>query len=316
MDFATNTTAIPANSWFEGITYPGEYGYPLSCTNTSLTPNVYGYYGSQWLYPATGLGYHFYSGKTAASYNKVSWLIEFGVGVQPELGSTPREAMRAMAQRLCPKSVNGPGFPTQSSCDICTDPGDLSLCCCHGYGLNLGVQVNNIMSKYSLSVDDALDKVAGYYTSGMLGQESYSNYPVGTFFCMRDKLDYWIKNVQAIMNYDSVQFTREPQHPRQADPAYAFEVLYRPTPVGNRWAHFCQSKTIGVVQGKELFKDDTAIDTYLTKLYAKSSSPLPLTAWKPRPKFNDLFFINKRRRSSSEEFLKEQAKTSLRGDEL
>merc|ERR1711916_185271 len=131
-----------------------------------------------------------------------------------------------------------------------------------------GNQIVRAQHKLGLpTIEAACDAVADMYLNGEWGQDdAWANYPLGTFFDIRDKLDPWIKNIQELQSYDSVQFTREPQHPRQADPAYAFEVLYRPNPPAAKWSGFCGSKTLGVVNP---FSDDTTIDTYLTKLFVR-----------------------------------------------
>jgi hypothetical protein len=75
-----------------------------------------------WLYPATGQGIFFYSGKAAAEWNKVSWLLKYGQGT---LGSSELQIMDKLAEHICPK------YRTLSSCVNCgSNPGDLSRCCC------------------------------------------------------------------------------------------------------------------------------------------------------------------------------------------
>jgi len=57
MDFVNSTignASLPSNTWFEGVTYPGEWGMPMSCIDSKLMKRVYAYHGSQWLYPTTG----------------------------------------------------------------------------------------------------------------------------------------------------------------------------------------------------------------------------------------------------------------------
>lgn len=116
------------------------------------------------MYPSTGLGYWFYTGNTAAEYNKVSWLLKYGMG-KLGLGNTIRDVMRSLAIRVCPT------FPNQTSCTTCADPGDLSICCCHGSGYNMGVQIVDVARFKRISLDAAIDLVAQYYINGSFGQE-------------------------------------------------------------------------------------------------------------------------------------------------
>jgi hypothetical protein len=54
-----------------GLTFVGEWGFPISCTDARWMRKVYGWNRHIWLYPTKGLGYWFNAGKTAAAYNKV-----------------------------------------------------------------------------------------------------------------------------------------------------------------------------------------------------------------------------------------------------
>jgi hypothetical protein len=98
-DLAHQMPGYPANVWFEGLTYPGEWGFPISCQNRTLGKQVYAWHRFVWLYPVTGSGVWFNTGNTAAAYNKPHWLLKYGQNAG--IGSTPAQIMDSMATLTC-----------------------------------------------------------------------------------------------------------------------------------------------------------------------------------------------------------------------
>ena len=43
MDWVAQQDFIPDNAWFEGLTYVGEWGFPISCTDQRWGSKVYGW---------------------------------------------------------------------------------------------------------------------------------------------------------------------------------------------------------------------------------------------------------------------------------
>jgi hypothetical protein len=276
---------IPSNSWFEGITFPGEWAFPISCVNASMGRSVYAFHRTIWLYPTTGTGIWFNSGNTAAAYNKVSWLLTYGTN----LGATLDQKMDAITSMVCT------GYQNRTSCNFsCSDTqrSDPTYCCCHGrHGRNLGTQVYDVKTQFGLTWQQALVQVAGYYQQGKLGSgQSPDPYPVGTFFAVLDKLDAKIKRDQEQMQVDSVQLLREPQHGTyNSQPDYAFEMLEH-TPFDGRsyyrWADYCNPKqqAIAVLDPLTQFKN------YTQQGYVSGSvATKRIDAFVPRPQFAALF---------------------------
>ena len=214
----TRATPIPSNSWFEGLTYWGEWGWPLSCRDSSwMKDYIYGWNRHMWLYPTKGLGLWFNVGKTAAAPNKVAWLLKYGI---PTLGQNKTEVMDYMANLVCPN------YEAESSCTVCQNPTFSGQCCCHGSGRNLGVQVSNYMSRKGVSKQQALNDVADMYINGMFGEDGRRNaWPIGTFFGYVNLLDDDILSIQDQESYLPAQFYREPQH-RQVRKEFSDPVEY------------------------------------------------------------------------------------------
>jgi hypothetical protein len=149
--------------------------------------------------------------------------------------------------------------------------------------------VSNVKSQNSaMSWDDALKTVAGYYTSGMFGEENaFRNWPKGTFFGYRDLLDSFIKTIQAQESINTVQVTREPQHSKYSIPAYAFEVLLAEFGGQYRYSSFCQNAPQAVFN-----PFDYGLAKYVDKGYIEAGlkDGEPLSAWMPGPQsFRNLF---------------------------
>jgi len=272
---------MPSNSWFEGLTYWGEWGFPLSCRNNSwMKSQIYGWNRHMWLYPVKGLGYWFNTGKTAAAPNKVAWLIKYGVGT---VGTNKTDIMDYMARTSCPNYKN------TSSCDVCANPTGPGQCCCHGSGRNLGVQVNNYRNSKKVSWAQALSDVADMYVNGMFGEDGSLNWPIGTYFGYVNLLDNDILNLQTKGSYLSAQFTREPQHSMVGnefgDPVYAFEVLMNYPNKVYSWSNFCSLDGTGFAQMNPL-ADIAKFTNHLT-LSGKPSAPV--SKWVPRPEFAAVF---------------------------
>lgn len=289
MDFVNShqMPGFPSNVWFEGLTYPGEWGFPVSCTNYTLGRTVYAWHHTFWLYPETGSGIWFNTGNTAAAYNKVAWLLAYGTG----LGSTLDQKMHSITSMVCSNYQN------RTSCaNSCTDPqkSDPTYCCCHGrHGHNLGTQVYDVKTRFGGTWQQALITTAGYYVKGLLGSgQSPSPYPVGTFFSVLDTLDGTIKHEQSTQQFDSVQLLREPQHGGyHSQPEYAFEMLQH-SPFDNsyyRWSDYCSSsqKAIGVL---DPLQDR---NNYMQNGYVHANvSTKRINAFVPRPSFAALFATN------------------------
>jgi hypothetical protein len=219
-----------------GLTYPGEWGFPISALNRTLGAAVYGWSEKLWLYPVTGTGVWFNTGKTAGAFNKIHWLLKFGV---PTFASSKRAAMDKMANIVCPN------YQQRTSCQYCSNPLDPTRCCCHGHGgLNLGMQVvdtKNQLLGPTATWDDALDAVAHMYESGFGGNEGEGvpaglQWPNGTYFCYVNLLDYPMTHLFEKQSIDSVQMLAEPQHGGyHSQPGYAFEVHFHAPYQGNNY---------------------------------------------------------------------------------
>lgn len=275
---------FPANAWVEGITYPGEWGFPLSCINQTLGRTVYAWHRTFWLYPTTGTGVWFNTGNTAPAYNKVAWLLQYGTG----LGATVAQKMDAITTLVCT------GYQNRTSCTSpCSDTqrSDPTYCCCHGrHGRNLGTQVYDVKQRFGYTWQQALVTTAGYYSSGMLGAGSTSQYPVGTFFAVLDKLDAKIKRDQEQAQVDSVQLLREPQHGGyHSDPVYAFELLQH-SPFDGRsyykWYDYCNPKQAAIAVLDPLLQ----LQNYTQYGFVTAAVPTKrVDAFVPRPQFKSLF---------------------------
>jgi len=276
---------MPNNTWFEGLTYWGEWGFPLSCRSSSwMKSSVYGWNRHMWLYPTKGLGYWFNTGNTAAAANKPAWLLTFGVGA---VGKNKTDIMDYMARMTCPFYRN------TSSCDICANPTQSGLCCCHGSGRNLGVQVNNHKSYNNIATwEQALDDVADMYVKGLYGEDGThnQNWPEGTFFGYVNLLDDDILDIQDAQGYLSAQFYREPQHTlvgnQFADPVYSFEVLMQYPSNVYSWNRFCALD--GQAFGQ--LNPATQLVSFMSELSLPSQMSLaPAGKWVPRPEFEHVF---------------------------
>lgn len=289
MDFVSShqLPGFPSNVWIEGLTFPGEWGFPVSCTNRTLGRTVYAWHHTFWLYPETGTGIWFNTGQTAAAYNKVAWLIAYGSG----LGSTLDQKMHSIVSLVCANYQN-----LTTCAQSCTDPqkSDPTYCCCHGrHGRNLGTQVYDVKQRFGSTWQQALITTANYYVQGMYGDgQQPSPYPVGTFFSVLDTLDGTIKREQSTQQIDSVQLLREPQHGGyHSQPDYAFEILQH-SPFDDsyyRWADYCspQQKAIAVLDPLQ------DINRYISLGYVGANvTTKRIDAFKPRPEFAALFQTN------------------------
>jgi len=278
---------FPANVWVEGLTFPGEWGFPLSCTNRTLGRTVYAWHHTFWLYPETGTGVWFNTGNTAPAYNKVAWLIAYGSG----LGSTLDQKMHSIVSMVCT------GYQNLTTCaQSCTDPqkSDPTYCCCHGrHGRNLGTQVYDVKSRFGYTWQQALITTANYYVQGMFGDgQQPSPYPVGTFFAVLDTLDSTIKREQSSQQFDSVQLLREPQHGGyHSQPDYAFEILqHSPFDSGYyRWSDYCTPSQMAIAVLDPL----QDVNHYMKAGYVGANvTTKRIDAFKPRPEFAALFQTN------------------------
>lgn len=288
MEWVKEQVALPSYSWYEGLTYPGEWGWPLSCRDSSwMKDEVYGFWGHMWLYPTKGLGVWWNVGNTAAAPNKVAWLLEHSDG---QIGSNKTEMMEWMADYSCPN------YRQFTSCKVCSNPIVQGQCCCHGSGRNLGVQVTAYKNYARVSWAQALDDVADMYLQGQFGEERRSSWPHGTFFGYVNLFDDMIMEVMYDHDYLTAQFVREPQH-RQvanefADPVYSFEILAQwPRNVWG-WDTFC--RTDGVDFG--LLDPVANYDQYLANGFLvvdnKTTKVLPSTQWNAPNSFSRIFDEN------------------------
>jgi hypothetical protein len=281
---------IPDNGWFEGLTYWGEWGFPLSCRDSSwMKKSVYGWNRHMWLYPTKGLGYWFNAGKTAAAPNKVAWLLQYGVGA---VGKNKTDIMDYMAKITCPN------YRTTSGCTICTSPTQTGQCCCHGSGRNLGNQVYDWKGQNRIvSWDQALSDVADMYLSGMYGEDGRrSYYPNGTYFGYVNILDDDIIDIMDNNKYITAQFYREPQHTQTfnqqfANPVYSFEILTNYPQNVYSWKNYCALD--GQMFGQ--LNPVTQLDAFLNNGYlnvSSSTAVVPVAKWVPRPEFEHVFDRN------------------------
>jgi len=279
MEWLHDQAFIPDNAWFEGLTFVGEWGFPVSCTDPRWMRKVYGWNRHIWLYPTKGLGYWFNAGKTAAAYNKVAWLIKFGQGT---LGNNKTEIMDYLAETSCPNYKN-----VTSGCTICPNPTTKGLCCCHGAGRNLGIQISDYKYEYRVTWQQALSDVADMYITGMFGEDGGQSYywPNGTYFGYVNLLDDDILDLQDKFSYQTAQFLREPQHTlvgvEFSEPVYAFEVLTNYDYSVSSWSDFCRGdgKLFGVTDPLQ------QMSTFMSQGYLTSGTFKSIKNWVPRPGF-------------------------------
>jgi len=284
---------FPSNVWFEGLSFPGEWAFPLSCNNPNIGQGVYGFNNHIWLYPITGFGVWWNTGNTAWGYNKVDWIIRNGVGQSANgvfLGNTPLEVMTTLAETVCPGFQN----MTTTQCISCPYSATGShQCCCHGAGYNLGTQILQIQQQNGGTLQSAIQTVMGYYQTGMYGQDgmqSYS-YPVGTAFSYRDLLDPTFMSLQQQLGFESVQFIREPQHSggsgTPSTPAYSFEFLMQNPSWNYNWQTFCSSQELAVINPLNF------IDSYTSQGYiVNPPNPQDVSTWTPTATFASIFQLN------------------------
>jgi hypothetical protein len=142
--------------------------------------------------------------------------------------------MNYLAETSCPNYQN-----VTSGCTVCPNPTTKGLCCCHGAGRNLGIQISDYKYEYRVSWQQALSDVADMYVSGMFGEDGGQRYywpngmvwcvcwvclsvcnrtfvaraaPSGTYFGYVNLLDDDILDIQDKNSYQTAQFLREPQH--------------------------------------------------------------------------------------------------------
>jgi len=282
----TQSKPIPSNAWFEGLTYWGEWGFPLSCRDSSwMKSNVYGWNRHMWLYPTKGLGYWFYTGKTAAAPNKIAWLLNYGVGA---VGKNKTDIMEYMATTSCPNYRN------TSSCTVCSNPTVSGQCCCHGSGRNLGVQVQNYKQSYRIATwEQALSDVADMYLNGLFGEDGRHNqyWPNGTFFGYVNLLDDDIIDIMDTQSFLTAQFYREPQHSQTfnqqfANPVYSFEVLTNYPQSVYSWNKYCAQDGIAFGQLNPVAN----FLNFMNNGYLDGAQNVtPVAKWTPRPEFAQVF---------------------------